>query len=491
MITVAASAAEEAAAKRPNIVFIISDDHRWDCIGVLNPQVKTPHLDQLCNSGAYFPQATILTPQCSPSRATLLTGRPPHETGWYSNQTQLRAVHAPDGFKNFETVPGLLQKNGYRTVMVGKWHQTFEPWLTGFSDVRTWLPAGAGPYKDTPLAHGNSRERKPTSGYLQDVLGKDAAEFIGSPAAKEKPFFMWVALSATLTPLQPNQPYLEEQYAGKNNDVLKPAGFARGSAEEQLTSFTVFPGRQARRAAAAPAEDGQETTGGRAGRRGAETDWHHYYAAISSADEQLGRIQDALTSSGLAQNTIIVFLGDNGLMRGSRGWGGKVLPYEESVRVPLVISAPGQSLHGKSELPVSSLDLPASFLRWANVDPPKDWTGRPLQPVLTAKQAPEGFDHAICEYADNVSAKFGAVEYRLIRTPELKLIRWRDTAKGVNGEELFDLKSDPRELHNVVTQPTYAERLKGLRAKLEEWQQRTKDKGQAAAAELVKGEGED
>lgn len=478
---------------RPNIVFIISDDHRWDCLGVVgNPSVKTPELDELAQKGAYFPQATILTPQCSPSRATLLTGMPPHQTGWFSNQTQQRQVHAPDGFHNYETLPGLLQKNGYRTVLVGKWHLTPEPWNVGFTDVRTWLPGGGGPYKDVRLAHGNSRETTTAPGFLQDVFGNDCAQFIQSPEAKQKPFFLWLALTAPHTPLQPNPDHLEALYANKPNTQLAPPGFTRGTPEERLTSFTVYADRRAARAAktSPTADDEDATTSAASGQkpRRAQTDWHHYYAAISSVDEQVGRIRSALKDAGLAENTIIVFLGDNGLMRGSRGWSGKVLPYEESVRVPMIVYMPkGQAVHGKSSAAVSSLDLPPTFLKWAGVKAPDGWTGRDLTPVLqkgTVKQ----FDSAICEFADNVSKKFGAVEYHLVRTPESKLIEWRDPAKGV---EFFDLKEDPRELHNQAGNPKYSDTIKSMRSQLEEWKKRTTPNSAMNSKDVVSGEGED
>lgn len=153
------AAAESVAELKPNIVFITSDDHRWDALGAAgNPAIHTPVLDQLAAQGRYFRQATTHVSQCLPVRATLLTGLTAHQHGALSHQNQRPDVNRPDAFEKLPTVPGLLREAGYRTLLVGKWHLTADPWRSGFSDVRTWLLGGGGEYHDPDLAHGNSRE---------------------------------------------------------------------------------------------------------------------------------------------------------------------------------------------------------------------------------------------------------------------------------------------------------------------------------------------
>ena len=143
---------------RPNFVFIISDDHRWDALGAAgNPKIKTPVLDQLARDGVYFRQATIHVSQCAPSRAVLLTGLSPHQSGYYTNQSMHPDLEWTDRFK-VPTLPGLLQQAGYRTVLAGKWHVAPDPWNVGFSDIRTWLSEAATEYRDTRLARGTSRK---------------------------------------------------------------------------------------------------------------------------------------------------------------------------------------------------------------------------------------------------------------------------------------------------------------------------------------------
>lgn len=390
-----------ARAAQPNFVFIMSDDHRWDCIGAAgNPNVITPNLDQLAREGVYFVQGTMHIPQCSPGRAQLVTGLPPHQNGWFSNQYQRADVQSPNGFSKYPLLPALLSRSGYRTALVGKWHLRPEPWNCGFSEVRTWLPGGGGPYYELPLAHGNSRQLEKQQKYTQEIFASDAVDFLKSDRAKQ-PFFLWLAFTAPHGPYKPNPEHIQKLYAGKKEEELFPPGFKPGTHPNT---------------------------------------WIHYYEAITFLDEQVGRVLSTLKEHGLDQNTVVVFLGDNGFMMGSRRWNGKVLPYEESIRVPLIIRAPGVAkIRGRTDALASSLDLPATFLRLAGLQPPPEWPGRDLTPVLQGERNP-GIDYSISEFPDNQSEQFGQYAYRLIRTPQYKLILWELAGKP---DELYDLNADP------------------------------------------------
>lgn len=428
-----------AAANPPNILLLISDDHRWDGLGAAgNPAVHTPYLDRLAAEGVHFVQATIHVPQCSPSRASLLTGLPPHRHLWYSNQYQDPTVAGPDGFKDLALLPALLREHGYQTVLTGKWHLAAEPWNCGFSLVRTWLPQGAAAYRDVPLARGNSRDVHPTDGYLQAVLADDVIDYLNSRAAREQPFFYWVAFTAPHTPYAPNPSHIEELYRNKQTCELLPPGFP-----PNIT----------------------------------ESDWQHYYQAISFLDEQVGKILHALDQAGLQDNTVVIFVGDNGYMMGHKGIGmrggqGKVVPYEGSVRVPLVIRAPGIArLQGRCEAPVSSLDLPVTMLALAGKPSPPAWPGRNLLPLLRAEPN-HGIDHAICEWADEHSERFGRLAYRLIRNSRYKLIVWKQPDRAV---ELYDLTVDPLEEHNRIDDPSLQAVRDELYAKLHAWMEKSQD----------------
>jgi len=258
---------------------------------------------------------------------------------------------------------------------------------------------------------------------------------VKSPQARERPFLIWLATTAPHLPMRPNPERFEKLYAGKTPEELAAPTFPRGTA----------------------------TRGG---------NWPDYYAAISHTDEQVGRVLDALAEQKLAQNTVVVFLGDNGYMMGSRGWNGKVYPYEESVRVPFIIHAPHlKGLKGTSDSPVSSLDLPPTLLSLAGVTPPKEWPGRDLTPLLKGTQK-DGVREAFCEWADNQSERFGTLGYRLVRTPTHKLIRWEQPDKP---DELYHLTEDPQEAKNLAAEPSARAIRDDLDARLRAWMDRTSD----------------
>ncbi len=429
---------------RPNIVFIISDDQRWDALGAAgNTKIKTPVLDKLAREGVYFRQAIIHVSQCSPSRATLLTGLSPHQHGYYSTNFLRADMQWKDSFPQ-PTMPELLQQAGYRTVLVGKWHLATDPWHTGFSDVRTWLPEAGSDYVDARLARGNSRKKIETKGFINGIFAEDAIEFLGSTAAKEKPFLLWLASTIPHAPTKPNPSHFEHMYEGETNADLLPPGFP------PHTSVQIPLERTADSDAANLAD---------------------YYASVSYLDNLVGQVLATLDKQGLAENTIIVFLGDNGLMAGSRGLRGKVVPWEESVRVPLIIYAPKVAvIKGTNDIPVSSLDLPTTILSMAGVSIPENWAGHNLQPLLKGSKK-HGIDYAISEWADTES-QYRNYTHRLIRTPHYKLIRWDKADKP---DELYDLITDPHEMKNINNKPAMRPVRDQLLSQLNVWMIRTND----------------
>ena len=424
------ASSEQDPAKKKNIILIISDDHRFDALGIAgNKKISTPNLDALAAAGFYFPQATINSPQCSPSRSSLLSGQPPHVHRVYSNDI-LKETKDSSRFFQQPTLPQLLHLAGYHTFLSGKWHVPADPWKIGFDEVRYWMPGGAGAYKDPQLAFGNSREKKKITGFTNEIFAKEVISFLESPDAKDKPFFVWFSATAPHAPFKPNPKRIQKIYEGKTSKQLLPPAFP-----EKYT-----PG-----------------------------DLLHYYQAISFLDELVGRIVRTLDKTQLSRETIIVFISDNGLMMGSRELKGKVNPYEESVRVPLIIRLPQKNDFVQTIIsPVSSLDISPTILSFAGVKPPGSWPGRDFSGWLENDKK-NLFDYAISEWADN---QHGYSAYRLIRTREYKLIVWEDLKKKM---ELYDLVKDPHELTNVAGKDDYRLTQQKLMNQLTQWMQETKD----------------
>ncbi|MFL6198941.1 MAG: sulfatase [Thermoanaerobaculia bacterium] len=438
--------APPVVSPRPNLVVVLSDDHRWDALGASgNPAVITPVMDRLVREGVYFRQATVSVSQCHPVRASLLTGLPAWRHGLYS--TQFQAPGVAETLCRRPTVASLLRDAGYHTVVVGKWHVPPPPWECGFDEARTWLPGGAADYREPELVHGKSHEHEVVAGFTQEIFAGDAVDFLRGHAgntAQAGPFLLWLGFTAPHFPYEPNPERIEALYAGRSDEELLPPGFPRDVKAN---------------------------------------DWRHYDQAVSHLDEQLGRVLAALRETGLAERTVVVLLGDNGYMMGERGVGGpgslangKQVPYESSLRVPFVLSGPGLPRALVSDLPVSSMDLPPTLLSLAGVPVPDSWPGRDLVAALAGRiEVREAF----AEWSDEESEKFGNAAFRAVRTPTLKLIVWKDPARG---EELYDLSADPAEAHNLVADPAAQEVLRDLRSRLSEWMKRNGDPALAWSA---------
>jgi arylsulfatase A-like enzyme len=420
----------------PNLVLVLSDDQRWDALGAAgNPAVVTPVLDRLAREGVYFRQATVSVSQCHPIRTSLLTELPTFRHGIYSQQYQ--EPGAAEVVCRRPTVAGLLRDAGYHTVLVGRWHLPQPPWQCGIDEVRTWLPEGGADYRDPDLVHGTSTQHQVVPGFTQEIFADDALAFLHSEAARTGPFLLWLGFTAPHAPYAPNPRRIEALYAGHSDEELMLPHFPRDVAAN---------------------------------------DWRHYDEAVSYLDEQLGRLLATLRETGLAERTVVIFLGDNGYMMGERGVGGpgsgadgKQVPYESSLRVPLLMSGPGLPRSLFSELPVSSMDLPTTLLALAGIPAPDSWPGRDLVAALAGKVAVR---EAISEWSDEKSKKFGHLAFRVVRTPQHKLIVWMDPHRP---DEFYDLDADPAEAHNLAADPAAQPVLHDLRSRLHAWMQRNSD----------------
>lgn len=424
-----AGAAQEAD-RRPNILFLFSDDHHYQALGAAgNAHIHTPNLDRLAERGTLFLGGTVATPQCCPSRGILLSGRYTHQSGLRSNgQRSFRPDLGP-------TTMGELRRAGYHTALIGKWHVQPRPTECGFAEVRTWFPGGASRYTDPPLARGPESKPEPVQGHITDLFADDAVRFLqerSSDAKRSVPFFLWLAFNAPHSPLVATD-YTEEELA-----------VYHGKTAEEL----------------APPVHGQWET---------RFDWAIYYTAITRLDRNIGRILAALERSGQASNTVVFFVGDNGFLCGAHNRQGKVLPWEGSVRVPFLASGPGVKARLRSNAPVSSVDLPATWLEFAGARIPREFAGSSLRPLLQGKTREEAF----CEWDDPAPTALATRQpvepYRQVRTRTHKYVLWES-----GREELYDFARDPQERNNLAGRAPDAQR--DLEARLRRWMETTGDR---------------
>jgi len=428
--TIAAQVAADSS--RPNIIFLISDDQRWDVLGIAgNEAIKTPNLDRMAREGQWYREATIQIPLCAPSRAAMLTGMPPSENGYYSNNHHRADVRQAHGFDQYEVLPDVIRKAGYHTAFVGKWHLIPDPWLCGFETVKHWMLPGAGPYRGPRLANGKSRVTEKVEGFTQNIFADDALEVLDKKAdgITTEPLFMWVAFTAPHLAFGPNPEPISGMYDGKSAEELAPDTFY---------------------------DDPLKAHGG-------VDAWRKYYEAISAVDAQVGRIMNKVRDSSLSTNTLVVFLGDNGFMMGRRGQWGKSVPYEDSLRVPLIVWGPDTLMQAKGTTvtaSANSIDLPVTFAKLAGAEVPEKWVGRDLSPVIRDGKN-HGIDWAVSQFPDHGTVRGQTAAYRTIRTPEYKLIVWHPM--GEKKSELYDLEKDPAENTNLYGDPKVAD----VQAKLE------------------------
>lgn len=398
-----AAAAQAPRPSRPNIVFILSDDHHFQCLGANgNPHIKTPNLDRLAARGVLFANGQVSTPQCNPSRGILLSGLESYQSGLLSNgRTSFRSGHGP------AIVEQLRARGGYDTALFGKWHISNPPAECGFTEAPLWMQAGSMVYRNPRLRRGLSQDARDEAvpGHITDLLTDAACRYLEAAPARggRRPHLVWLAYNAPHSPLYAAPRYFE---------AYRPA--AQPPPAHPSTSSTT-----------------------------AYFDWQNYYAVITHLDEAIGRVIATIEKSGQWDNTLIVFLGDNGFLCGAKGLSGKVHPWEPSVRVPFLLSGGLVRKPGTvTQDPVASIDLPATFLDLAGVKPDYPLAGRSLRSYLEKGKGAisEGFTSWADGRADALATNQAVEPYRLVRTRSHKYILWESRR-----DALYDLRRDPHE----------------------------------------------
>ncbi len=438
--------AEDAA--RPNIVFVLVDDLRWDALGCMgHPVAKTPNIDRIAKEGVLFKNFFVSIPLCAPSRSSFLTGQYAHKTGIIDNSNRSTTSH------QLVTFPRLLHDGGYDSGYVGKWHMGNDSSRRPGFDYWVCLP-GQGAY-ESPMMNVNGKDEK-VPGYVTDIINEHAVKFIKQE--HKKPFVLYVAHKAVHGPFFPAERH-KNLYANarfpvppniKDSLEGKPALTSESDTERKKKKNREKLGMKE----------------GKVSEKGAI----QQLQCLAAIDDGVGEIFKALKETKQLDNTIIVFSSDNGYFWGEHGLGDKRWAYEESIRDPLLIRYPKLIKAGTTlDQLVMNIDVAPTFLDLAGVSIPKNIQGRSLLPLFKDKKV-EWRASLLTEYfREKMYPR--TPTWQAVRTSDWKLIHYTDVQ---DMDELYDLKDDPYEMKNLIKDPKagvkYAELKKELARLLAETQ---------------------
>jgi arylsulfatase A-like enzyme len=483
-----------AAAERPNIVFIMTDDHAAHAIGAYRSHVnQTPNIDRLAREGAVLTNVFVTNSICTPSRAAILTGQYSH-------------VNGVTMFNRFDssrmTVARLLQAGGYYTGMIGKWHLGSDP--VGFD--RWEILPGQGDYVD-PLLYTAASEKQYTGRYVTDAITERGIDFIRN-RPRGKPFFLMLHHKAPHRPWDPDAAH-GARFAGRwipepetfwdsyetRTDALheNQQRIAKDLTRRDLKLAPPPELMDAARAAwlavkpetVSTIVDGKEVTltGEALTRWKYQKYMRDYLATVQSVDDGVGDVLTFLDRSGLARNTIVVYTSDQGFFLGDHGLFDKRFMYEESLRMPCLVRWPAAIKPGtRSDAIALNVDFAPTFLDAASLPVPADMQGRSLVPILHGRTPADWRTAMYYRYYHdpgdhNTRAHYG------VRTKTHKLIYfWKK-----DQWELFDLVNDPFELHNLYGQPGQEALTATLHAELQKQKEAVGDRDQLASEQFPNG----
>ena len=472
-IAIASLAGRLNAAERPNILFVFTDDHASHAISAYGSKInKTPNLDRLANDGMLFRNCFCTNSICGPSRAVILTGKHSHLNGVHRNGPTF------DGSQ--QTFPKLLQKSGYTTAMIGKWHLRSSP--TGFDYWNVLI--GQGPYYNPEMK--TAAGIKTHTGYTTEIITEFALDWLKEGRDDSKPFMLMYQHKAPHRNWAPGPDYLTMY-----DDVTLPEpatlfddyeGRTSAAKTQEMTIANHFNPRYDLKIDWAPGNMTPEQRKAWDAAYGPKNKafkeaklegkdlvrWRYqrymkdYLRCVAAVDDNLGRVLDYLDESGLADNTIVIYSSDQGFYLGDHGWYDKRWMYEESLRMPLIVRWPGVVKPGSENHDlVQNLDFAETFLEIAGAEVPSDMQGESLVPVLKGK-TPEDWRQAIYYHYFEFPGVHAVARHFGVRTATHKLIHYYQ----INEWELFDLQKDPDELRSVYGEADYQGEQQVLDGKL-------------------------
>ncbi|NQT87144.1 sulfatase-like hydrolase/transferase [bacterium] len=429
--------AKGAEVRKPNLIFILTDDQRFDALGCVDPLAVTPNMDALAKRGVRFDRVLVATSICAPSRACCLTGRYGRANGVPGFGTSLR--------KGETTFAQILKRAGYRTGYVGKWHlPSPKPKAAGFDSVMHFM--SNGPHMNRKVID----QGKPTiaKGFIEDYIAEKAIAFM---EGGDGPFLLHIGTQVPHMDHRfswPSRPETRARF--RDADMPVPASW-----QDDLSGKP--PYLKTSRSRQRGVKYGYRE------KAAIQKHWADYLAAIADMDASLGKVLAALDRLGQRENTWIILMGDNGWFMGEHGFTSKVLPYEESIRVPFIVAGPGLKGTVCKEL-ILNADIAPTLLELAGEPVPERMQGKSLVPLLHGNT--KGWRTSILYEA--LKPELGSWPLVAVRDARWKYIRTfdiKDRTKVVF-EELYDLDADPHELHNVIDVPANADTVARLKAEL-------------------------
>ncbi|MFL5739642.1 MAG: sulfatase [Flavisolibacter sp.] len=436
-----------------NIIFILTDDHRYDFMGFTGklPWLKTPNLDRLYHEGAWFKNAFVTTSLCSPSRASILTGA-------YSHVHTIVDNFSPEIPGNIY-FPQYLQKAGYQTAFFGKWHMgnADDHPRPGFNHWESFK--GQGVYYNPSLNIDGKEVNYGDSTYITDLLTEHALSWLRA-RDPSKPFFLYLSHKAVHEPMSParrhagmykDKPYtLPSTYYQTLNDDYKKLGWPEWVKQQRYSWHGVdYPYNTHEKI---------------------EEIVRTYCETLMAVDESIGALLDYLKTEGLDQNTLIIYMGDNGFSMGEHGLIDKRQFYEESVKVPFLVRCP-EIFHagGNTVLKmVQNIDVAPTILSAAGLQPPSEIPGKSFLPLLRGDST-QWRDKIFYEYFWEFDFPFTPTVFG-VRSDHFKYIRYY----GIwDTNELYDLEKDPDEMNNLINNPQYADTAKQMANELFDWLEHT------------------
>jgi arylsulfatase A-like enzyme len=465
LIALSAICTVASADKRPNIVFIFSDDHAYQAISAYGSKInQTPNIDRIANAGMRFDRALVCNSICGPSRAAILTGKYSHGNGFFRNGNLFNGEQ--------QTFPKILQTVGYQTAIVGKWHLGSDP--TGFDYWDVLI--GQGPYYNPPMKTNSKGEPATVAhtGYTTEIITEKTMGWLKNQRKKDQPFMLMFQHKA---PHRSWEPGPNELTLYDDRDIWEPSTLfddyrQRGTAAKQndMTIAKTMTPRDLKltpprnltpdqlakwNAAYGPKNEAFEKanlTGNDLIRWKYQRYMKDYLRTIAAVDKGVGQVLDYLDETGLAENTVVIYNADQGFYLGEHGWFDKRWIYEESVRAPLVVRWPGVVKPGTANTDlVANIDYAATFLEIAGAPVPSDLHGQSIVPILkgkTPKDWRKSFYYHYYEFpgAHSVAKHYGVVTKtnKLFYSYQLK--EW----------ELYDTTNDPLEMQDVSERAEYA-----------------------------------